>query len=54
VALNVPEAPELVTPGDIGDELASFTRAMREEWIGAILETSAPATAHNRWRGLQP
>ena len=24
-----------------------------EEWIGALLETSKPATAHNRWRGLQ-
>ena len=24
-----------------------------EEWIGSILETSKPATAHNRWRGLQ-
>lgn len=93
MAVNLPEAPELVTPGDIGDELASFTRAMRannvapntilayggavrrfglwlmergyptsvaaieprhvEEWIGSILETSKPATAHNRWRGLQ-
>jgi hypothetical protein len=29
VAVTVPEAPELVTPGDLGDELASFTRAMR-------------------------
>lgn len=87
------DAPELVTPGDLGDELASFIRAMRannvspntilayggavrqfgrwlldrdyptsvaqleprhvEEWIGSILETSKPATAHNRWRGLQ-
>ncbi|MGZ3642011.1 MAG: tyrosine-type recombinase/integrase [Candidatus Limnocylindrales bacterium] len=84
---------ELVTPGDLGDELASFIRAMKannvspntvlayggavrqfgrwllehdypttmaaieprhiEEWIGSILETSKPATAHNRWRGLQ-
>jgi site-specific recombinase XerD len=93
VAVNLPEAPALVTPGDLGDELASFTRAMRasnvspntilayggavrqfgtwlltrssptdvraieprhvEEWIASILETSKPATAHNRWRGLQ-
>jgi len=84
---------EVVTPGDLGDELASFTRAMRaanvspntilayggavrqfgiwllerdypteirsiearhiDEWIGSILERSKPATAHNRWRGLQ-
>jgi hypothetical protein len=29
VAATLPEAPELVTPGDLGDELASFTRAMR-------------------------
>jgi site-specific recombinase XerD len=29
VAVNLSEAPELVTPGDLGDELASFTRAMR-------------------------
>jgi integrase/recombinase XerC len=83
----------LVTPGDFGDELSSFVRAMRannvspntilayagavrqfgawlighdyptsvdkiearhiEEWIGSILERSAPATAHNRFRGLQ-
>jgi len=87
------EAYELVTPGDMGDELASFTRAMRaqnvspntvlayggavrqfgvwlmeheyptvvadieprhiEEWIDAILGVNKPATAHNRWRGLQ-
>jgi site-specific recombinase XerD len=83
----------IVTPGDLGDELASFVRAMRannvspntviayggavrqfgrwlldhdypttvakiearhvEEWIASILETSKPATAHNRWRGVQ-
>jgi integrase/recombinase XerC len=89
----VAEAHGLVTPGDLGDELASFTRAMRahnvssntilayggavrqfgvwlmeqgypttvadiesrhvEDWINSILETHAPATAHNRWRGLQ-
>jgi site-specific recombinase XerD len=93
VAVSIPDAPELVTPGDLGDELASFTRAMRaanvstntilayggavrqfgrwlidkgyptdvdaieprhvDEWIGSILETNKPATAHNRWRGLQ-
>lgn len=93
MTVNLPDAPELVTPGDLGDELASFTRSMRannvspntilayggavrqfgrwlmdrgyptsiaqveprhvEEWIGSILETSKPATAHNRWRGLQ-
>jgi site-specific recombinase XerD len=90
---KIPDAPELITPGDLGDELASFTRAMRannvspntilaygtavrlfgtwlmehdyptsvdaieprhiEEWIGGLLERQAPATAHNRWRGLQ-
>ncbi len=90
---TVAEAPALVTPGDLGDELASFVRAMRannvspntitayggavrqfgrwllehdypttvatieprhvEEWIGSILETSKPATAHNRFRGAQ-
>jgi site-specific recombinase XerD len=93
VAVNLSETPELVTPGDLGDELASFIRAMRannvssntilayggavrqfgrwlmaedlptsvakieprhvETWINSILETSKPATAHNRWRGLQ-
>lgn len=93
MAVNLADTPELVTPGDLGDELASFIRAMRannvsqntilayggavrqfgnwllatghptaiasieprhiEEWIGSILETSKPATAHNRWRGLQ-
>ncbi len=87
------DTPELVTPGNLGDELASFTRAMRaenvkpntiiayggavrqfgtwllatnyptdverieprhiDEWMGSILERSKPATAHNRWRGLQ-
>jgi len=91
--VTLAEAPELVTPGDLGDELASFVRALRannvspntiiayggavrqfgrwlmthnlpttvtaieprhvEDWIGSILETSKPATAHNRWRGLQ-
>jgi site-specific recombinase XerD len=93
MASTLPEAPELVTPGDLGDELASFTRAMRannvsantieayggavrafgrwlldhnyptsvakietrhvEEWIGELLATRKPATAHQRWRGLQ-
>jgi site-specific recombinase XerD len=93
MAVNLADAPELVTPGDLGDELASFTRSMRatnvspntihayggavrqfgrwlldrgyptavaaiearhvEEWMASILETSKPATAHNRWRGLQ-
>jgi site-specific recombinase XerD len=24
-----------------------------EDWIGSILETNKPATAHNRWRGVQ-
>ena len=24
-----------------------------EEWIGSILERNKPATAHNRWRGIQ-
>lgn len=93
MAQKIAETPELVTPGDLGDELASFVRAMRagnvsqntilayggavrqfgrwlldhdhpttvakieprhvEDWINSILETSKPATAHNRWRGLQ-
>lgn len=93
MAVNLPDAPELVTPGDLGDELASFVRSQRannispntilayggavrqfgrwllahnlpttvakieprhvEDWIGSILETSKPATAHNRWRGVQ-
>ena len=93
MATNLADTPELVTPGDLGDELASFIRAQRannvspntihayggavrqfgrwlmahdyptsvhaieprhvEEWIASILETSKPATAHNRWRGLQ-
>lgn len=87
------DVPELVTSGDLGDELASFIRAMRaanvspntilayggavrqfgtwlmahgystavraietrhvEEWIASILERSKPATAHNRFRGIQ-
>lgn len=89
----VAEPYELVTPGDLGDELAAFTRAMRalnvspntilaygsavrqfgvwlmehghpttiadieprhvEDWMDSILATNKPATAHNRWRGLQ-
>lgn len=93
VAVSLPDTPELVTPGNLGDELASFIRAQRannvspntilayggavrqfgrwlmdhdyptdldkiearhvEEWIASLLETSKPATAHNRWRGLQ-
>lgn len=84
---------ELVTPGDLGDELAAFIRAMRannvspntitayggavrqfglwlmehalptdvgsirrehvEEWVSSILANRKPATAHNRFRGLQ-
>lgn len=31
MAVNLAEAPELVTPGDLGDELASFTRSMRAQ-----------------------
>lgn len=93
MAVNLPEAPELVTPGDLGDLLASFTRSMKsnrvspntilayggavrqfghwlieqdlptdvaaiqprhiEDWIVSILERNKPATAHNRFRGLQ-
>jgi site-specific recombinase XerD len=93
VAANLADEPQLVTPGNLGDELASFVRSMRhnnvspntihayggavrqfgrwllergypteveaieprhvEEWIASILETNKPATAHNRWRGLQ-
>lgn len=93
MALTIPDAPELVTPGDLGDLLASFTRSMRannvspntilayggavrqfgrwlmdhghptdigaieprhvEDWMSSILATNKPATAHNRWRGLQ-
>jgi len=29
VGVNLPDAPELVTPGNLGDELASFIRAQR-------------------------
>ena len=29
MAVNLPDAPELVTPGDLRDELASFVRAMQ-------------------------
>jgi site-specific recombinase XerD len=93
VSVTLPDPNELVTPGDLGDELASFVRAMRannvsantilayggavrtfghwllarnyptnvhaieprhvEEWIGSLLERNKPATAHQRWRGLQ-
>jgi site-specific recombinase XerD len=93
VPVNLADAPELVTPGDFGEELAAFIRAMRannvspntilayggavrqfgtwlmengyptvvadieprhvELWIASILEKNKPATAHNRWRGLQ-
>lgn len=92
-AVTVSDLPELVTAGDLGDELASFVRAMRaanvspntilaygsavrqfgewlvaqghptdvravesrhvEDWIASILEHQKPATAHNRFRGLQ-
>ena len=93
MSVTVPEGVQLVTPGDLGDELASFIRAMRannvspntitayggavrqfglwlldndyptdlaaierrhvEDWISSILEHRKPATAHNRFRGLQ-
>ena len=93
MAVTLPDGPELVTPGDFGDELAAFTRAMRannvspntiiayggavqmfgrwlmdhghptnvrditkehiNDWIGELLETRKPTTAHQRWRGLQ-
>jgi integrase/recombinase XerC len=93
MAGSLASAPSIVTPGDLGDELASFNRAMSaanispntitayggavrqfatwlmehdystdvsdveprhvEEWISGLLETHKPATAHNRFRGLQ-
>ncbi len=93
MAVTIAEPYELVTPGDLGDELASFTRAMRsqnvspntilayggavrqfgvwmmdngrtttvveiqprdvEDWINSVLAVNKPATAHNRYRGLQ-
>ncbi len=93
MSVTLSEAPALVTAGDLGDELASFVRAMRagnvspntilayggavrqfgrwllaedhptsvrqiekqhvEAWMGSLLERYKPATAHNRWRGLQ-
>ena len=93
VTATIPDVHELVTPGNLGDELFAFLRAMRaehlsestiyayggavvgfgqwlmdhdyptdieriearhiEEWIGHLLETRAPATAHQRWRGIQ-
>lgn len=86
-------APVVETPGDLGDELAAFTRAMRaanvspntvtayggavrqfavwlmahdlptdverieprhvQDWVNELLATYKPATAHNRFRGLQ-
>src|SRR5262245_24692237 len=85
--------PEVVTPGDLGDEIAAFLRSMRrervsentlatygtacrlfaewlmandrptdvekirrvdvEEWEIALGGHAAPATVHNRHRGLQ-
>jgi site-specific recombinase XerD len=93
VSVTLPEPVELVTPGDLGDELASFVRAMRannvspntilayggavrqfgrwlmdrghptdiaaierehvEAWMAELLQRNKPATAHNRFRGLQ-
>lgn len=93
MAERVADPPEVVTPGDLGDELASFMRYMRranvspntietygtavrqfagyliahdlptdmaaitprhvESWIIELLATYKPATAHNRFRGLQ-
>lgn len=93
MAINLADTPEVVTPGDLGDELASFIRSMRannvspntilayggavrqfahwlmdtgqptdvrkitprhvQDWMGSILDRNKPATAHNRYRGLQ-
>lgn len=93
MAARVAEPVELVTPGDLGDELASFERHLRrenvspntistygiavrqfgaflleheyptdlraitarhvEEWQIGLLDRWKPATAHNRFRGLQ-
>jgi len=57
VAVNLADLPDLVTPSDLGDDLPTSVATIEprhiEDWIGSILETSKPATAHNRWRGLQ-
>ena len=93
MADRVPDPPELVTPGDLGDELGAFDRFMRranaspatiatyhesvrqfaaflsehsyptsvraieprhvEAFVIGLLERWKPATAHNRFRGLQ-
>lgn len=39
MAVNLPDTPELVTPGDLGDELASFVRSLRAD-------NASPNTIH--------
>ncbi len=51
MALNLPDAPELVTPGDLGDELASFVRAMRANNMSpnTILAYGGAVRQFGRW-----
>ncbi len=51
MAVTVAEAPELVTAGDLGDELASFTRAMRSHNISpnTIIAYGGAVRQFGRW-----
>ena len=51
VAVNLADTPELVTPGDLGDELASFVRAMRANNVSSntILAFGGAVRPFDRW-----
>ncbi len=51
VNVTIPEPVELVTPGDLGDELASFVRAMRANNISpnTILAYGGAVRQFGQW-----
>ena len=38
---------------DYPTSVAAIESRHVEEWIGSLLETRKPTTAHQRWRGLE-
>lgn len=49
---TIPEPPGLVTPGDLGDELASFTRPMRANNVSPNTDPGLRRRRPTVWRWL--
>ncbi len=52
MAVNLADTPELVTPGNLGDELASFIRAMRANNVSpnTIIAYGGAVRQFGRWQ----